>query len=318
MASHFIARFKSRLPTLRLGERAAALAFHFLLAIIPLLALLGVLGSLLIDSRVVEESLIGYARSTLGAQVASLFVDLFTHIEAAHHLIAIPTLGIIIFVFATVNLFALIRRSLFDIFEVPPKRVRRVMVDRVMSFTYSALFGLLLCIMILTQFAVSVVAQAVAQNLSLLKAPLVADIASGFFSFILVFVFFTVTYRIASAGRIRRRYAAAGGLVAATLYVAMTVVLAAVFTYASTAVMYGTVAPVVASILWTYYVSLVLLIGALVAACASFEPMPLPFEREAEALGVQSSDIVKRVVGSTKGRSHAVSLQHRSPRTPVK
>lgn len=290
-------RFKHRHN--RIAERSAALAFHFLLAVVPLLGLLVILGSIILDGNRLEEAILHYIEGTLGGRAALPFTDIFHQIDTARKNFALPVFGLLILGFAMGQLFALLRNSLFSIFNVPKADPGRSVMHAIETWIYSFLFGLSLVLLTVSQFALSVAAQSIATYLHLADNPIVADILWGVFSFALVWMFFTFAYRLSSAGIVKTRSALAGGLVASTLYVAATMLLAFVFSYANTSVLYGTIAPVVAFILWTYYVAHILLSGAVVASCAQGDTLSMPMVERARDTAVH---VIKNVAERIPGR----------------
>jgi membrane protein len=274
----------------RVFERAAALSFHALLAGVPLLAILVIFGNILIGQEILEDSVIGYVQMTLGAQAASLFLDVFQQIDSARHELAIPAVGLVVLWFALHNLFTLLRQSLASIFNVRTHTPIRshVLFKFMVQSVVSLLFGMLLIFIAVIQFAVSVTAHALAAKAGVEQLTYVAPLLGGAFTFVLLWVFFSVTYLIAAAGTIRKRTAVASGVIASTLFLIATILLSLVYTYAQTADVYGTVAPIVATMLWVYYIACVFLTGA--AAAATIEgkrqraDVPNPVEVAQEAV----------------------------------
>ena len=269
-------RIRKQVPRYHINERAAALAFHFLLALVPLLAIIGTVGGAIVDAGFLEESIIEYVRGTIGAGAALFFSELFTKATGSSAL-AGSTIGIVIFAYAVLNLFLLIRQSFSTIFDIPMTPHSGVW-GVFLSLVHSVAFGLLLVSVLVLQLMISAFAHVAARDIYIFQAPLVANVASGVFSFILVFVFFALTYRIAGAGKIRIRAAIAGALIAATLYIAATAILSLTFTLVSTEALYGAIAPVVGSMLFAYYMAAITMLGAVASALASRESLAFSFE----------------------------------------
>lgn len=251
----------------RVADRAAALSYYMLLAVVPVLGITILLGGLIVEQTRVEQEIVRYAQATLGGQVATLFGDVIAH-TTPENLMAVVLAGGFVFSYAVIRLFSILRTTLGEIFLLPKPRLV-TFVDRVRYAAVAVGFGIALVGVMAVELMAAVGVRAMANQYFPEGGSMLEDMFSLAATFILAVVFFTAFYRIFSRGVVSMGRAVWAGTVTGVLYILGTTLFGVLFSASQTFEVYGITAPLMLFVVWLYYVMRTIMFGAILAGCSA-------------------------------------------------
>ena len=260
-------RLKSSLPVALAGRfveldiltHAASLAFYALLSLAPLLVLLLWLTASMYGST--QDALVEQIGSIAGPDAASVADTVINNADSR------PSVGSIAGAWSTFLLlvgasavFARLQDALNLIFRADAAKlsgIRQWIRKRVLSFGVVLSIGFLLLLATTTTTLLQVVFAGIPSLLP----------ALGYTASVALYVFaFAMLYHFLPDRRVRWRLALAGGAFTAVLFTVGRLGITWYLDTATTANAYGAMGALVLAMLWVYYASIILFVGAVVTA----------------------------------------------------
>lgn len=240
---------------------AAALAFFTAVSIAPLLVMVIVIAGLVWGASAVQSQLMAQLQATIGPQGADFITAVLENADqpTTGSIAGIVSLGVLIW--GSTNVFAQLQSSLNRIWNVEPKPGRGIwgtIHDRVLSF------GMVLGIAFL--LLVSLVLNAVLSALSTSSLNIlpgigwVWQVADFVISLAVITLLLAAIYKILPDVKISWRSVWGGAIVTAVLFTIGKTLLGLYLGHATSA--YGAAGSVMAFLLWVYYSSQILFLGA--------------------------------------------------------
>jgi len=244
---------------------AAAIAFYWLLALIPLLLLgTSVIGYLVGSSDRAADEMIGAVRRVIPRATARDVGDFLRSLIQSRHVTGVLGVGFLLWV--AMGVFEMIASSLTTLTGEKETRsyIRRKLVALVLMCTV----GLLFFITLLSGWLLAAwpnVEELLGVRVVLPRF-LTEPAFRRYFTSILMGILLTVVYRIAPVEGIRWPAAFAGATVAAILWHQAKVVFNWFVThYARYSILYGILGGSIGLVLWIFYTAIILLFGGLLA-----------------------------------------------------
>ena len=248
---------------------AAALAFSVLFALAPLfVVLIALAGYVLAIEHVgsahtlVENALLQPIRSSAGAAAAEAVRDLVTSAfnKPRAGLIA-QMVGWSAFLGGAIGLFSALQDALNTIWRVQPKEGwKQAVRERFAAFGIILILGFVLLASFVANASLAFVAAHVFRNAfgrAIALRSIGEVISLGFTT-----ATFALVYRILPDANIAWRFAWIGGAVTAVLFVLGEALISFYLTVTAVASAYGAAGALLAGLLWIYYSSIVILLGA--------------------------------------------------------
>jgi len=230
---------------------AGGVGYNVLLSAVPLLALLGVLLTRLVDEEQLLQVMAMQAQHFAPGH-ADLWLDAVRAFLESRDVIGIA--GIPVLLFFSSFAFRMLENAIAIIFSRPENPERNAWFSAVLPYAFIAVMGIgLLALTIVSAFV-----NAIYEDPGLILYAL---------SFLTVFVMFSAIYKVLPILRIAPRRAVIGGLVAATLWEATRLVMMYYFLNISFVnVIYGSLATIIVLLISLEVGSIILLLGAQVIA----------------------------------------------------
>ena len=230
---------------------AGGVGYNVLLSAVPLLALLGVLLTRLVDEEQLLQVMAMQAQHFAPGH-ANLWLDAVRAFLESRDVIGIA--GIPVLLFFSSFAFRMLENAIAIIFSRPENPERNAWFSAVLPYAFIAVMGVgLLALTLLFAFV-----NAIYEDPGLILNAL---------SFLTVFVMFSAIYKVLPILRIAHRRAVIGGLVAATLWEATRLVMMYYFLNISFVnVIYGSLATIIVLLISLEVGSIILLLGAQVIA----------------------------------------------------
>ncbi len=252
---------------------AAALAFYAILSLAPLLVLaLTVLGFL---GESTQQRIIEHAESLIGSQAAPGVETLLKNAKAQRLEASVSAaIGLVLLLLTATGAFGQLQYSLNRIFNVRTKRsiVKGWLYKRAMSLLMVLAIGVVIIGSIVVNSVISSVFQAQGSSARIIS------FATSFVVFMLIFI---IMFRVLPDVEITWRNTVIGGVISGILFVVGEYGISQYLAYSSTGSVYGAAGSLVILLLWIYYSSIILFLGAEMtqayAQCCGAEIVPNEF-----------------------------------------
>jgi membrane protein len=256
----------------------AALAYYTVFSIAPVLIIAIAVAGLIFSQEAAREQLTQEVSETVGQQVALALNDLIRYAQSPQQGILATIISVVVLIVGATSLFAQLQYSLNTIWNVQPKPGRGlwgVLRDRILSFTLVVSIGFLL----LVSLAVSAALAALGKFLSGAGLPGGAalwQIVNAALSFGFITLLFALIYKFLPDVHIAWNDVWIGAAVTGLLFTAGKHLIALYLGQTNAVSPYGAAGSLVVVLLWVYYSSQILLLGAEfteVYACRSGKPI---------------------------------------------
>jgi len=250
----------------RLLAQGAALAYYAIFSMAPLLVLVIAVAGLVFGRAAVQGEIVGQIQGLVGADAARMIEGMITRVSTPSGSIAATAVSLVTMVLGASGVVGQLQVTLNDVFGRADDVVgmRGLARRRLSAFGMILGIALLLLISMVVTAVVAAVAQVVGKHVPLVQTlvPLVnfvlsLVIASGLFGAIL---------KILPDKRPSWRDALVGGVITALLFTIGKTLIGMYLGRAGATSVYGAAGSLVLVLLWVYYSSQILLIGAEITA----------------------------------------------------
>jgi membrane protein len=244
-------------------QLGAALSYYTIFSIAPLLLIAIAIAGVAFGREAVEGQLVGQIEGLVGRQGAEAVQTMIAN-AGKHGQGVLPTvLGIATILFGATGVFVQLQDSLNKIWDVKPKPgggVKAFLMQRVISFGMVLGIGFLLLVSLI--FAAGVAALDEFATGLLPGAETLIGILGFLVSFALVTLLFAMIYRVLPDVEIAWRDVWVGAGVTALLFTIGKYLIGLYLGNSSVASAYGAAGSLVVVLLWVYYSSQILFLGA--------------------------------------------------------
>jgi membrane protein len=260
----------------------AALAYYTLFAIAPILLVAIAIAGSIFGEEAVRGQIVGQIDQLVGPEGARAVQDLLAGASRGGGDALATVVGGITFILASTGAFLELQAALNTIWRVKPKpggKLKAFLSKRAQSFGLVVAIGFLL----LVSLAVSAALAAMAEWLErcVPGSPLLWDAVNVVVSLAVSTVLFALLFRVLPDVELRWRDVWAGALVTAVLFTIGKELIGLYLGRSGTASSYGAAGSVVVLLLWVYYASQIVLLGAEFTRVATrregSKPPPEPF-----------------------------------------
>jgi membrane protein len=246
------------------GAMAAALSFYTFFSLPALLTLLLSLVGRVMDPQRVQQAIVGQVGGLIGKAGAD---QVRTIIEKAHHtngLTAATTLSLAALVLGATTAFAQLQEALNKIWGVKPdprrNQLRVFLVKRVFSFGVVITVAFLLLVSLVISTLLGLLGERVTRSFGV--SPAALEVASSLISLVVIALLFAVMFRYLPDARIAWRDVRVGAAVSALLYTLGKTLIGLYLGGTDPGNAYGAAGSLAIVLIWVYYTSMVLLLGA--------------------------------------------------------
>ncbi len=244
-------------------ELGAALSYYTALSLAPLLVIAIAIAALAFGRQAVEGQLFGQIRGVVGAQSAATIQSMIAG-AGKHGSGLLPTvLGIATILFGASGVFGQLQTSLDRIWHVAPKPDRGIwglLRDRFLSFGMVLGVGFLLLVSLVVSAGLSAVGT-YARGLLPALAPLLSTL-NFVVSFAVVTLLFAMIFRFLPDARVAWRDVWVGAVATALLFAIGKSLIGLYLGRSSVSSSYGAAGSLIVVLLWVYYSSQILFLGA--------------------------------------------------------
>jgi membrane protein len=243
---------------------AAAISYYMIFAIAPLIIVtVHIAGLILGHHRAVLDEIFGYIQSTAGQATAdtvrSIVTTTFT--KERSNLLT-QTIGWVIFIVATLGLFAALQDALNIVWDLKPDRRSPLQLvrSRTLAFATVLVLALLLTLSIAVNAALTVAGAAAAPMIA--SFPILTKALYFVLSFAIMAGLLAFAFRFMPECHVEWRDVWVGSAVTSLLFVIGQFALGAILAHAALTSTFGAFTSLVLFLLWTNYSAQIILFGA--------------------------------------------------------
>lgn len=243
--------------------QGAALAYYTLFSMAPLLVLVIAVAGLVLGRAAAQGELVGRIGGLMGADSAKMLETMIAQVSRPASGVIATVASLATMLFGATGIFAQLQTSLNDIFRAGrPARggVRTFLRQRVAAFGMIVGIGVLLFVSLLLSAAVAALREFVAAHLPLL-ARMLPSLDLGL-SLLVVTMLFALVFKVLPDVRLRWRDVWLGAGVTALLFTIGKSLIGLYLGRAGRTSVYGAAGSLVLVLLWVYYSSQILFLGA--------------------------------------------------------
>lgn len=244
----------------RLG---ASLAYYTLFAIAPVLLVAIAIAGAVFGAEAVRGQIVGQIDQLVGREGARAVQALLIGASQRKGGIIATVAGGITFLFAATGAFLELQAALNTIWRVKPRpgvNIKGFLLDRLRSFGLVVAIGFLLLVSLAVSAALAALAGWLDRRAPGL--PVLWSVVNVLVSLGVITALFTLLYRFLPDVRLRWRDVAVGAFATAILFTIGKQLIGLYLGQSSTASSYGAAGSVVVLLLWVYYSSQIVLLGA--------------------------------------------------------
>jgi membrane protein len=244
----------------RLG---AALAYYTLFALAPVLLVVISIAGLVWGQEAVQGRIVGEIDQLVGAEGARVIQDMVRAAARPRESRVATIIGAITLIIAVSGAFLELQAVLNFIWRVkvkPQNALKRFFSNRLQSFGLVLSIGLILLISMAGSAALAAVSDWLGQRLPLFAGFWLA--VHEVFALAAVTVLFAMIYRFLPDVRLRWKNVWLGAFVTALLFTIGKMLIGLYLSRTNTAVTYGTASAVAIILIWVYYTTQIVLLGA--------------------------------------------------------
>lgn len=244
--------------------QSAAAAYYAIFSLPGLLIIIMGVAALVFDKQQVEDEVLGYISSILGAETARSINNIVSETQRNQRDIWALLAGVATLLFGATGMFVQLQRSLNRIWDVQVKVSTgwvKFLKDRAISFSVILMIGFLLLISLSLTAFITLLSEWITLKLSgaVAYSLFVINTAISIFT---ITALFTLIFKILPDAIVEWRSAASGGVVSAVLFIFGEYALHTYFEMAQPASSFGAAGSVILLMLWVSYSCMILLIGA--------------------------------------------------------
>ncbi len=240
----------------------AALAYYAMFSIAPLLVIIVGVAGLVFQDQNAQQKVVQQLQGVVGQKAAGMVQSMMSAQHRGSSLIA-TIIGVIVLLLGASGLFGQLKTSLNLIWGVKPKPDRGILglvLDRLVSILLVLGIGILLMASMVLTSCISIFYREINQLIHL--PGFVAQIINLVVSLGIITLLFAVIFKVLPDVRISWRNVWVGAFTTALLFVAGEYLLSLYLHRQGTTSSYGAAGSVVLLLMWIYYSSLILFIGA--------------------------------------------------------
>ena len=242
---------------------SAALAFYFVLSLPPLLLFSVSLGSIFLRSKNIQDAVLNYLQGVVDDSIINMIIGLFDHIPKINSISISILVGFLLLLWSASNIFWHLKKFLERAWDIKPaesNHIKEFIRDAVVSCFIVIVFGGLLVMSIITESFVYMSSSFLQRLLPF--SPVIADYASSIAGFLILLLFFILTYKILPNPSLDFKSIFVGSLVTVILITIGKYAVILFLAYSNPLSVYGAIGSTIGLFLLIFYSSIMITIGA--------------------------------------------------------
>ena len=261
---HFTKRMVTEYGKDNTFELGAALAYYTIFSIVPLLVVVIAVSGLVAGPDAVRGQVFEQLSGLVGPDTAKALQDMLGDAYISGKGILATIIGLVTLFIGATGIFNSLKNSLNRIWEIEPKPKNSVvhfLVSRLLSFSFVMGLGFLLIITFTLNALVRGFSEQIAEVLPEL-APVVMEVISFAATFVISAFIFACIFKFLPAVKIAWRDVLPGAAFTTVLFVLGEFIIGIYFDSTDPASTFGAAAGLISLLIWTFYSSQTLFLGA--------------------------------------------------------
>ncbi len=240
-------------------QKGAALAYYSVFSFIPIMVILVSVAELAFHDLAVDGEIVKGLSDNIGPQAANQIETIIKNQHTYHDSITTSILGFITLLLGASGMFAQIHNAFNAIWEVEPKKQ-----NGLIKYLYKRLSALsvLTILFIIIVLSVTIQSFLIHHADSLSKASIQWIWVEHIFSFLALAIVFSAMFKFLSDAKISWKTALIGGCFTAILFAFGKILISHHIANSSSSSAYGAASVLVVIMLWVYYTSQIIFLGA--------------------------------------------------------
>jgi membrane protein len=243
---------------------SAALAYYTTFSLAPMFIILIAIAGFVLEKQEVRKQIYQYvANITTDLHTADLVQGLLDNVSFSSHGVTVTIISGVTVIIGATSVFAALHSSLNKIWNVSSEKqsgIFQLVIQRLLSLLTIFLIGLLLVTSLIISTLINT-AYGFIQSLVALPDVLM-QLLDGLLPIAILYLFFVMVFKILSDARLRWRHIFLGALVTTLLLLIGRWLISLYLSSTSIGSVYGAAASLATLLIWVYYSSLMVFIGA--------------------------------------------------------
>ncbi len=242
---------------------SAGLAFYFLLSLPALLLFSVSLGSIFLRSKNIQDAVLNYLQGVVDDNIINMILGLFDHIPKTNSISMSLLVGFLLLLWSASNVFWHLKNFLERAWDIKPtesNHIKEFIRNAVVSCFIVIVFGGLLVTSIIIEGFVYMGSDLLHRLLPF--SSVIADYASSIVSFLILLLFFVLTYKILPNSSLDSKSIFVGSLVTVILITMGKYAVILFIAYSNPLSVYGAIGSTIGLFLLIFYSSIMITIGA--------------------------------------------------------
>jgi len=249
------------------ASQAAALAYYAVFSLPPLLFITVSVTAIVFDRKAVVGTIFLEINNTLGKNAAQMVVEALTSAQkAALHGGVETIISVLVLLFTATGAFSQLQASLNRIWEVKPdpnqSEIRGFLIKRIWSFGMVVSLGFLLMVSLVFSAALTAFGSFIQGYLPPSVSTTFLQGLNAAVSLVVFSILFACIFKVLPDAHLRWRDVAIGGLITSLLFSIGRALLGLYLAHSDVTTTYGAAASLALVLLWAYYASIMILLGA--------------------------------------------------------
>jgi len=251
----------------RASRLSAALAYYTIFSLAPLLVIVIAITGLIWEADVVRTQLLNQIQGLVGAEGAAFVADLITNTGSPTEDIVATIIGIITLLFGALGVFNELHNSLNIIWEVEEEKpkgflqtIKKVVIDRLLSFTMILGIGFLLLVSLVISAGLSATQETIGSAIPL--SEFVLQIVNTIISIGVITVLFALMYKFLPDAEIAWRDVWVGAFITSIFFSLGKTAIGIYLGNSAVASSFGAAGSLILLLVWIYYSAQILFFGA--------------------------------------------------------
>ncbi len=250
-------------------KMSAALAYYTVFSLVPMLIIIIWISALFYEPAKVQSELFIKLNELIGSDAGKQVQAVLLNTKFDQHSGWAKVLGILTLILTATGIFAEIQDSINTIWglkAIPKKGFIKLLFNRLTSFSLLIALGFALAVALLINAVISIVTAGIKSHFPHVPVALFY-VGDQLILFVLLSFLFASIYKILPDAKIKWRDVSGGAMISTLLFMSGKYLIGYYLVQNATISAYGSASAVIILLLWVYYSSIILYLGATFTEC---------------------------------------------------
>jgi len=243
---------------------SASLSYYTVFSIAPLLIIIISVCGALFGKEAIQKQLYGQINEFIGSKAANEIQDIITNIHLTGNNIFATIIGIIVLLVGATGIFGEVQDSLNKIWGLRVKTKKtwwKLVINRLLSFSIIICIGFVMMVSLVLNALIAAFGNFLARYFSEFSV-IFLQITDNVLSFIITTFLFSLMFKILPDAKIKWKDVLIGGIITSVFFTLGKLAIGYYLGSRNIATIYGAAGSVMIVMVWVYYSSIILYLGA--------------------------------------------------------